>query len=37
MENNSIPIHKDSDFEGMRKAGKLTSYILDQLLKKGFQ
>ena len=31
MENNSIPIHKDSDFEGMRKAGKLTSYILDQL------
>ena len=31
MENNQIPIHKPKDFEGMRKAGLLTSKILDNL------
>ncbi|PPR46941.1 MAG: Methionine aminopeptidase [Alphaproteobacteria bacterium MarineAlpha5_Bin9] len=28
---NNIPIHKFKDFEGMRKAGKLTAKILDEL------
>ena len=30
---NNIPIHKNEDFEGMRKAGKLVAIILDQLEK----
>ncbi|SVC37815.1 uncharacterized protein METZ01_LOCUS290669, partial [marine metagenome] len=28
---NNIPIHSTADFEGMRKAGSLTSRILDEL------
>ena len=28
---NNIPIYSSADFEGMRKAGSLTSRILDEL------
>ena len=30
---NNIPIYSSDDFEGMRKAGSLTSRILDKLEK----
>ena len=33
MTENNISIHKNEDFKGMRKAGKLVAIILDQLEK----